>query len=93
MWVSVIKCNRWLAYHPWGNYGLEKTMIEQALKLAADFDEQAGFMYEMALKSDADSPVAQQLNHYHVKFAKEHEANAQLVRDMVAEIQRLRGEK
>ena len=68
-------------------------MIEQALKLAADFDEQAGFMYEIALRSDADSPISQQMNHYHVKFAKEHEANAKLVRDMVAEIQKLRGEK
>lgn len=66
-------------------------MIEQALKLAADFDEQAEFMFELALRSDADSPMSQQMNHYHVKFGKEHQANAKLIRDMVAEIQRLRG--
>lgn len=65
-------------------------MLQKAQKLAEDFDEQAGFMYELALKSDNDSPISQQMNHYHVKFAKEHESNAQLVRDMIAEIQRLR---
>lgn len=66
-------------------------MIEQALKLARDFDEQADFMFEIALRSDGDTDTAKQLIHYHIKFAKEHQANAQLVRDMVAEIVRLRG--
>lgn len=68
-------------------------MIEQALKLARDFDEQADFMFEIALRSDGDTETSQQLIHYHIKFAKEHQANAQLVRDMVAEIEKLRGLK
>lgn len=65
-------------------------MIEQALKLAADFDEQAEIGFELVLRSEGTSPVSQQLSQLHVKYAKEHQANAQLLRDMAAEIIRLR---
>ena len=31
MWVGVVKHNRWLAYHPWGNYQLEQCMKNKEL--------------------------------------------------------------
>jgi hypothetical protein len=65
-------------------------MIEQALKLAKDFDEQAEMGFEMVLRAESDSLIAQQVAQLHIKYAKEHQANAQLLRDMVAEIERLR---
>jgi len=68
-------------------------MIEQALKLARDFDELAEIGFEQVLRSESDSLIAQQLAQLHIKYAKEHQANAQLLRDMVAEIERLRGNK
>lgn len=64
-------------------------MKEQALKLANVFDEQAEFSFDMVLRSEGDSDVAQLLNRHHIQFAKEYQANAQLLRDMVAEITRL----
>jgi len=64
-------------------------MKEQALKVAKDFDEMAEIGFESVLRSEGDTPVARQLMHYQLQFAKEHQANAQLLRDLVAEIERL----
>lgn len=67
-------------------------MKEQALNLAKIFDEQADFGFELVLRSDEDNETAKMLSRHHIQFAKEHQANAQLLRDMVAEITRLEEE-
>jgi hypothetical protein len=64
-------------------------MKEQALELAKEFDEMAEMNFDMVLRSENDSPVGQQLSGLHIKFAKDYQRNAQLLRDMVAEIERL----
>jgi predicted urease superfamily metal-dependent hydrolase len=64
-------------------------MKEQALKVAKDFDELAEIGFEHVLRSEGDSAISRQLMQYQVQFAKEHQANAQLLRDLVAEIERL----
>ncbi len=61
-------------------------MKEQALELAKEFDELAEISYEMVLRSESDSPIAQQLTGLHVKYAKDHQRNAQLLRDLVDEL-------
>lgn len=67
-------------------------MKEQALNLAKIFDEQAEFGFELVLRSDEDNETAKMLSRHHIQFAKEHQANAQLLRDLVAEINRLQAE-
>ena len=64
-------------------------MKQQALELAIEFDELAEISFDMVLRAESDSPIAQQLTQLHVKYAKDHQRNAQLLRDMVAEIERL----
>ena len=64
-------------------------MKEQALKLAADFDEMADFGFEMALRTEGDTDVSRQLMHHNIQYAKEHQANARLLRTLVEEINRL----
>ena len=64
-------------------------MKEQALKLAIEFDELAEIGFEIVLQSESDSPIAQQMTQLHIKYSKEHQANAQLLRKLVAEIERL----
>lgn len=67
-------------------------MKQQALELAKIFDEQAEFGFELVLRADGDSEMSKYLSQHHVKYAKEHQVNAQLLRDMVAEIDRLQAE-
>jgi hypothetical protein len=64
-------------------------MKEQALKVAKDFDELAEIGFENVLRSEGDTDVSRQLMQYQVQYAKEHQENAQLLRDLVAEIERL----
>lgn len=67
-------------------------MRDQALKLAELFDEQAEFGFSLVLNSDEDTEMSRLLSRHHVQFAKEHQANAELLREMVAEIGRLQEE-
>jgi hypothetical protein len=62
-------------------------MKEQALKLAEDFDELAQIGFEMVLMAEGDSPISKQVAHYQIQYAKDHQRNAQLLRDLVAEIE------
>jgi len=64
-------------------------MKQQALKVAKDFDELAEIGFENVLRSEGDTPTSRQLMQHQLQFAKEHQANAQLLRDLVAEIERL----
>jgi hypothetical protein len=64
-------------------------MKKKALKVAADFDEMAQFGFDNVLRSEGDTPVSRQLMQHQVQYAKEHQENAQLLRDLVAEIERL----
>jgi hypothetical protein len=67
-------------------------MKDEALKLAKIFDEQAEFGFELVLRSDEDTDMSRMLSRHHVQYAKEHQANAELLREMVAEIGRLQEE-
>lgn len=67
-------------------------MRQQALELAKIFDEQAEFGFELVLRADGDSELSKLLTSHHVRFAKEHQVNAQLLRDLVAKIDHLQAE-
>jgi hypothetical protein len=56
---------------------------QKALALAEIFDEQADFGFEMVLQADGTTDVSRQVQHYQIKFAKEHQDNAQLLRELV----------
>jgi hypothetical protein len=62
-------------------------MKEQALKLAKEFDELAEIGFETVLRSENESPLGKQLTQYHISFAKDHQRNAQLLRDLVAALE------
>jgi hypothetical protein len=62
-------------------------MKEQALKLAKEFDELAEIGFETVLRSENESPLGKHLTQYHISFAKDHQRNAQLLRDLVAALE------
>jgi hypothetical protein len=62
-------------------------MKEQALKLAKEFDELAEIGFETVLRSENESPLGKQLTQYHISFAKDHQRNAQLLRDLVVALE------
>ena len=62
-------------------------MKEQALELAKEFDELAEIGFETVLRSDNDSPLGKQLTQYHINFAKDHQRNSQLLRDLVVALE------
>lgn len=63
--------------------GTMEQLKQKALELAESFDEQAAFGFEVILQQEATTDIEREVQHYRIKFAKEHQDNAQLLRELV----------